>query len=81
MRYLIAFSVVLAFAAGCCTNATLNTQVTLYEVQAKAFVDRMGSGQTTREEEQAFIREEAKAFEAIRKALLLEDPLSGAAAK
>lgn len=72
MKKLLAICVVWVFVVGCnsgCTSAELKKQAVLSEGRSSAFVRLMDAGQTTREDEQAFIKASNEMFQAIKAAV------------
>lgn len=66
----IAILIVIAFAlAGCGTSKTVKREAVVQEALSARMVDLLDKGQTTREDEQAFIRATAKAWTTFREAV------------
>ncbi len=77
MKHALAvFLVVLLAGAGVgctgCVSSEVKEQAQLNEVRSVSFVELLNAGKTTREEEQDFIRSDAKAWKNFREALGLK---------
>lgn len=70
-RILLCAAVALALV-GCGVPETVKTQAVLNEVRTARMVELIGTGGTTREQEQEFIRVEAAAWKTFREALGLQ---------
>jgi len=66
--------VIVALLAGCGASPELRRQASSNEARAAAFVELMDRGETSREQEQSFIRACARAFRAFRESLELPEP-------
>lgn len=68
-RFAILFVIALGLTLGGCCSKVIKREAVVQEALAARMVDLLDKGQTTREDEQAFIRATAKAWTTFREAV------------